>query len=82
MAKKSNFITQEKFYSLKSGDNIVIRYMTGTAVVDSPPFRKGGNDCFKVKFKDGPFKGKPIRIIRQQVASKSWGLKPFPPKKK
>lgn len=56
-------------------------YVAGKPMVKSAIDEDGNpieRDCIDIEFKSGPWKGKTLNLIRQQIAHKNWGKKSFP----
>lgn len=75
----SRWISKSKFKELEVGDELLLRFMIGKNEVSSKPYLKDlqdlegnfiKNDCVKVKFYSGPWKGKELELVRQQIKAK------------
>ena len=77
MKKPRYYISIDQFEKLKPGDKVKIRYMLGEAYVASKPYTKDAKtflgekykqDTIQIKFESGPWEGKTLELIRQQIS--------------
>lgn len=76
--RKQRWITKGKFRDLKKGNKVKVRYMVYPGFIAGKPHEKtiileGEEpqlyDCIDVTFEQGPWKGKTVNLVRQQIAS-------------
>lgn len=63
----SNYIRKNQFSSLTIGQPVVIRYMLGSAEVAGVPVVGEESHTMDIKFHTGPWAGKTLNLIRQQI---------------
>jgi len=61
----NKWITKESFSELEPGDRLKVRRMKGTAIVQQLPSK---DDDISVTFKDGPWDGRSLNLIRNQIS--------------
>ena len=74
---KQHYISLPKFKKLKPGDKVVIRFMLGQAIVASKPsieknpIKSHLKESIDIRFNSGPWKGRTLKLIRQQISNTS-----------
>ena len=81
---KSNYISSKKFRELEIDEKVIIRFMLGDAIVASKPnidldnSEEHKRETIDIRFDSGPWKGRILNLIRQQISNTS---RSFPPRK-
>ena len=60
------WIDKDKFESIKHGDMLKVRYMSGTAIVQQNP--DVDKNEVSVKFEGSPWNDRTLNLIRQQIS--------------
>lgn len=61
---RKKYLTKEQFAKIEVGDKLYMCWMLGDAYAVSKPDEEG---TIMVEFKSGPWKGKTLEMIRQQI---------------